>query len=564
MRKILVLNGSPKKNDSFTMKLVQSFLTGISDVSPDIEVEIINLQEKNIKSCTGEFGCWTATPGKCILEDDMDELLPKYLEAQIVIWATPLYHYGITSIMKKFMERTLPLFLPFVQPEPEHLNLYRHPYREPEKMTGKKHVLISTCGFPTLENNYEGVEKQFDNLFGPGEWEKILCVEGELLGRPQMENFTQPYLELVKAAGREYIGQMHISENTKEGLAKPFVEIPEFLDMANLSWGVIDTRIIEPGDTGDIRIIESDGGLIAWSFMKKMRAAFDPKVRPGLSAVLQMDFTDLKESYQLVIKDNQCTLLKNDFTKATTRINTHFTTWERITEGKIDPAQALIEKKFTVAGDFTLMKYLADGLFGTMIFHSEKKRKLVPIVFKNTPYWFIFIMIPWMTCFVLAGVNPLWGAVVPLLISGILCALKKGSELAYFDKTTLMFFSLLTLVTIPGSIVDNGVTLAFLASVGLFVIWIASSFKTVPLTADYTHFFNGKNALKNGLFLKTNRILTVLWALLFLVQGGSALWLNTTSLANFAAIIPQLLLIPGFAFTIWFVKWYPAYCAKPE
>jgi len=551
MHKILVLNGSPKNNLSFTMKLVESFLSGVSDIAQDVKIETINLNEKNINPCTGCFGCWTVTPGECVQEDDMDELLPMYIEADIVIWATPLYHYGITSSMKKFMERTLPVFLPFI--DPEGGGMYGHPYRNPEIMQNKKHLLISTCGFPSVENNYEGVEKQFDNLFGQGKWEKILCVEGELLGISQLDNFTGPYLELVKVAGREYIDRLSISDSIKEGLTKPFVEIPAFLEVSNLSWGV-----------EDIREVESDGGLIGWSFMKQMRAAFNPKIRPGLDAVLQMDFADLRESYQLVIKDNECKLLKNDFTQETTRINTHFTNWERISEGKIDAAEALIEKKYTVVGDFNLMNALMDGLFGNLALFPEKQKKLVPVIFKNTPYWFILTMIPWMACFFLTENNPFLGVIVPLLISGILCSIKKGSELVYFDKATLLFFSVFTLITVPWSIGYNSITIAFSAFMALFVIWMVSVFKTVPLTADYTHFFSGRNALKNVLVLKTNRILTIIWALLFLVQGGIALWLTNTAMASFAAILPQLLLIPGFFFSVWFINWYPAYSAKPE
>ncbi|MGV8906939.1 MAG: NAD(P)H-dependent oxidoreductase [Acetobacterium sp.] len=551
MHKILVLNGSPKNEKSYTMKLVECFLSGVSEISLDVNIETINLYEKNIKPCVGGFECWTITPGKCVKEDDMNELLEKYIEADIIIWATPLYYYGITSVMKKFLERTLPLFLPFI--DPEGGGIFGHPYRNPEKMENKKHVLISTCAFPSLENNYEGVIKQFDNLFGQEKWEKICCVEGELLGLSQLDNFTGPYLELVKAGGREYITQLSISESIREGLEKPFVDIPAFLEMSNLSWGV-----------DDLRELESDGGLIAWNFMKQMRAAFNPNVRPGLHAVLQMDFTDLKESYQFVIKDNECTLLKNDFTTETTRINTHFTTWERIVEGKIDPAQALMEKKYTVAGDFTLINALVDGLFGSLALHAEKNKKLLPVVFKNTPYWFFLTMIPWLACFILADFNPFLGVIVPLLISGVLFSIKKGSELVYFDKTTILFFSVLTLVTVPWSIGYDGLTIAFSGFMGLFVIWLASAFKTVPLTADYTHFSIGRNALKNGLFLKTNRILTVAWAFLFLFEGLMALWISTTSMMNYAAIIPQILLLPGYLLSEWFGKWYPANRAKPE
>ncbi len=551
MRKVLLLNGSHKTSKSFTMKIAEQFVAGLIEYNPETVIETVDLFQQNINACTGCHTCWTTTPGECIFQDDMTALFNEYVEADIVIWATPLYHYGISSTMKKFMERTQPALLPFI--DHEGGGTYGHPFRNPEKMVAKKHILISTCGFPSTKNNYEGVEEQFNNLFGKNKWAKIICVEGELLGIHQLDNLTGPYLELVKIAGKEYGEKLSISETVNEGLSKPFIETATYLQTTNLSWGV-----------DDVRMKDSDGGLIAWNYMKEIQAAFNPKIRPKMNAVLQIDFADIKERYQFVIKDETCTLLRNDFARESTAININLSTLERIMEGKIDAAQSLLEKKFTVTGDMRLFNAFLDGLFGPIVLNPDKKKKLIPITFKNTPYWFFLAMCPWLFCFLFVDYNPLIGVVIPLMISGVLCSVKRGADLVYFEKATLLLFSLLGLTVVTFGANYDGNTFALLGYFALALIWSISTLKTVALTADYTHFFNGRNALKNVLFLKTNRILTYIWALVFLIQAGMTMWLNTTMMVHFAAIIPILLSIPTFVFSLWFLKWYPSNTVKPK
>ena len=71
--KILVINGSPKKENSNTMKLTTSFIEGAGWEN----VEIIHIADAEIKGCRGCFACWNKTPGKCIINDDMNEMIEK-------------------------------------------------------------------------------------------------------------------------------------------------------------------------------------------------------------------------------------------------------------------------------------------------------------------------------------------------------------------------------------------------------------------------------------------------------------------------------------------------------
>ena len=107
--KILVLNGSPKKR-SDTMVLTNSFLLGIKSVNrDDINIEMINVIEKNIKPCLGCFKCWENKNDRCVIDDDQNEIIKKYIEADVIIFSFPLYGYAVPSHLKAVMDRFIPL-----------------------------------------------------------------------------------------------------------------------------------------------------------------------------------------------------------------------------------------------------------------------------------------------------------------------------------------------------------------------------------------------------------------------------------------------------------------------
>jgi len=105
--KIIVFNGSHRGKNGNTHVMVEEFSYGARDVGA--EVENIFLVKKEIKPCSGCFDCWFKTPGKCILKDDMEEMLQKFISSDIVVFATPVYVDNITGIMKNFIDRLIPL-----------------------------------------------------------------------------------------------------------------------------------------------------------------------------------------------------------------------------------------------------------------------------------------------------------------------------------------------------------------------------------------------------------------------------------------------------------------------
>ena len=108
---ILGILGSPRLNGKCS-KLLQEVLSGAE--SQGAGAQRIDLIKCNIKHCMGCCRCMTTDPeleiGRCPLKDDMATLLEMYTKSNGYVLASPVYDVAITALMKKFLERKMPLF----------------------------------------------------------------------------------------------------------------------------------------------------------------------------------------------------------------------------------------------------------------------------------------------------------------------------------------------------------------------------------------------------------------------------------------------------------------------
>ena len=105
--KILVLNGSPKRDASDTMHITRAFLAGMQEAGPQ-DVHTVDVIDRHIEYCTGCFACMLGG-GECIHHEDMRGILEEILDSDLLIWSYPLYCYGMPAPLKALLERTLPL-----------------------------------------------------------------------------------------------------------------------------------------------------------------------------------------------------------------------------------------------------------------------------------------------------------------------------------------------------------------------------------------------------------------------------------------------------------------------
>lgn len=217
--KFTVFNGSPSGADSSTNVIASAFLLGAQ--RGGAETHNVFLSEKNIKQCRGCFSCWFKTPGKCVLRDDMPQLIELYQSSDIVCFATPVYTWNMTALMKNFVDRLAPLKSPIITEKNGDFDL------ADAKVKEQKFMVISNCGFPG-ENNFKVMKAVFE-CCNP-------CLEiyrncGKLLKsqNPSAVPYVREYLAAVEQAGFEMARNCDISEETRNKLEMPLMSVEDYV-----------------------------------------------------------------------------------------------------------------------------------------------------------------------------------------------------------------------------------------------------------------------------------------------------------------------------------------------
>ena len=118
--KILGLSCSPRKMGN-TEILLGEALNGAKHEG--VEVELFSVSGKEIKPCDGCGSC--RKTGECHIKDDMQTVYPKLVEADGIIFGTPIYVYGMTTQAKAIIDRPCAL----IEPEKKFSQQGRWSYR---------------------------------------------------------------------------------------------------------------------------------------------------------------------------------------------------------------------------------------------------------------------------------------------------------------------------------------------------------------------------------------------------------------------------------------------------
>jgi multimeric flavodoxin WrbA len=103
MKKVVILAGSPHLNGT-TAALVEHLLYGAQAVGH--KVERFNVATMKIGSCKACMACHNPEgDGKCVQKDDMAKIGPAIVAADVVVFATPLYYFDMTSQLKATIDR---------------------------------------------------------------------------------------------------------------------------------------------------------------------------------------------------------------------------------------------------------------------------------------------------------------------------------------------------------------------------------------------------------------------------------------------------------------------------
>jgi len=224
--KVVAINGSPKMDKGNTALILGPFLEGMREVGA--EVELFYTKKLDVNPCQGCFTCSLRTPGECFQKDDMQMLHPKLCEADIWVFASPVYVSGVTGPMKTLIDRILiPLGKPALDLRNGHCH---HPLRE--RIKHGKVVLVSNCGYWEMDN-FNLLLAQIRALCWHAEREfagALLRPHGPAL-KPMMERGVpvDDIFEAAKEAGRQLVEDGKMSPETLNIVSRELVPLEMYL-----------------------------------------------------------------------------------------------------------------------------------------------------------------------------------------------------------------------------------------------------------------------------------------------------------------------------------------------
>ena len=223
--KILVINGSPKRDKSDTMHITRAFVDGMNEASQN-EVHTIHAVEKHIEYCTGCFSCMR-NGGDCIHRDDMRGILEEILDSDLLIWSYPLYCYGMPAPLKALLDRTLPLS-----------SMAMHKVGDRYEHVGQRdfehlhYVMICGCGFPNSKHNFEPAVNQFKLCF-PNNHTIITVPESPMFNVSEAQIVTAPRLEKIKEAGKQFAESFAVSDDLMKDITLPMIPEEQYAEIVN-------------------------------------------------------------------------------------------------------------------------------------------------------------------------------------------------------------------------------------------------------------------------------------------------------------------------------------------
>jgi hypothetical protein len=225
---ILALNSSPRDNDTSKTELVlQKFLEGTKRAGA--VAETLYLRNYKIKHCLGCYSCWVQTPGRCVQKDDMSEVLfDRYLNADLVVLASPIYHATMNARMKLFVERTLPMMDPLGKmPEAGGIP---HRYENMPRV-----VTLSVCGFWD-QAMFQALSLTWRMCLGHDLVAEIYRHSSEFLSMPEFQPQAQAILDALAQAGEEVVGQGQVTPATLATLTQDLAPADTLARLSREFW----------------------------------------------------------------------------------------------------------------------------------------------------------------------------------------------------------------------------------------------------------------------------------------------------------------------------------------
>lgn len=104
-KNVLIISTSLRRNSN-SDRLAAEFAQGAEETGN--KVEVVRLRDKDIAFCRGCLACQKTH--RCVIGDDAIGICQKMHDADVIVWATPVYYYSVSGQMKTMIDRANPLY----------------------------------------------------------------------------------------------------------------------------------------------------------------------------------------------------------------------------------------------------------------------------------------------------------------------------------------------------------------------------------------------------------------------------------------------------------------------
>jgi multimeric flavodoxin WrbA len=223
--KILILNGSARKEKGVTGRLLKSLIKGFT--AGGAEAKEVQVQGLNITPCTACLSCLHKKSGDCILDDDMSGIYQDLKASDMLIIATPVYFDGMSGALKVVMDRCVCCMEPFLTKDNSGRVRHTHAWRMP-----KRCMLISTAGFPEMET-FDPLVTMFRAQVANFGSEIVgeICIPGSIALQVAPDKLSH-HLQLIEEAGKIVASGSRISADLLGKLNTPPIDVDEYLTLS--------------------------------------------------------------------------------------------------------------------------------------------------------------------------------------------------------------------------------------------------------------------------------------------------------------------------------------------
>ncbi len=176
MKNVLILNGSPRKN-GYTSELIKLLKSNLNE---KINLDIFECHGANVQFCIDCRHC--EKNYSCIIDDEMQVLYKKIEEADVLIFATPVYFYSVSAQIKTVIDRLQVYF-------------FKHIKKQNQLMKEKEGYILTVGGAKSYNNQFNGVKTVIS-----GTMKNLNCELKGIYAISSTDNINTTEFQLLKSS----------------------------------------------------------------------------------------------------------------------------------------------------------------------------------------------------------------------------------------------------------------------------------------------------------------------------------------------------------------------------